>query len=141
MYILDTDHLSLLEWNNAESLILQIRLEKVQHELLNTTIVNYEEQMRGWMERVARANDRQNLLSSYSRLELHIKTFAGIPLLSFSTKAADIFESLQKAKIRIGAMDLKIAAIALANDATVLTRNVAHFGKVPNLKVEDWSGF
>jgi tRNA(fMet)-specific endonuclease VapC len=36
-------------------------------------------------------------------------------------------------------MDLKIAAIALAYDATVLTRNVSDFGKVTGLKVEDWA--
>jgi tRNA(fMet)-specific endonuclease VapC len=45
---------------------------------------------------------------------------------------------LVKSKIRIGTMDLKIASIALANDATVLTCNARDFGKVPNLRIEDW---
>ena len=43
------------------------------------------------------------------------------------------------AKIRVGTMDLKIAAIALANDSTLLTRNIQDFSKVPDLKIEDWS--
>ena len=141
MYILDTDHLSLLEWGSADSIALQFRLDTVPPERLTTTIVNYEEQMRGWLERAARASTREQLVSSYSRLELHIKTFEGIPLLPFDASAADHFAQLQKAKVRIGTMDLKIAAIALANDATVLTRNIAHFGKISSLKVEDWSGF
>jgi tRNA(fMet)-specific endonuclease VapC len=46
---------------------------------------------------------------------------------------------LQKAKLRIGTLDLKIAAITLAHDATLLTRNTADFGKVPGLKFEDWT--
>ena len=35
-------------------------------------------------------------------------------------------------------MDLKIASIALANDATLLTRNTNDFRRVYGLRVEDW---
>jgi tRNA(fMet)-specific endonuclease VapC len=53
--------------------------------------------------------------------------------------AAEQFQRLQLLRLRIGTMDMKIAAIALANDATLLTRNLADFGKVPGLRVEDWT--
>ncbi len=59
--------------------------------------------------------------------------------LDYDAKAAAEFERLRQARIRIGTMDLKIAAIALANGATLLTRNLTDFGKVPNLRAEDWS--
>jgi len=35
-------------------------------------------------------------------------------------------------------MDLKIACIVLAYDATLLTRNVTDFAQVPELRVENW---
>ena len=38
----------------------------------------------------------------------------------------------------IGAYDLLIAGVALANNLTVVTRNVREFARVPNLKVENW---
>jgi len=47
-------------------------------------------------------------------------------------------DSLQRARTRVGTMDLKIASIALANDATLLTRNTSDFKRVPDLRIEDW---
>lgn len=138
-YVLDTDHFSHLERDNADSLVLQIRLEQVPAEHIVTTIVNYEEQMRGWLERVARATTRERLLFSYNRLQIHVSTFNGVPLMPFDEKAADVLEHLQKAKIRVGTQDLRIASICLANAVTLLTRNLSDFGKIPGLKVEDWS--
>ncbi len=35
-------------------------------------------------------------------------------------------------------MDLKIAAITLAHDALLLTRNIADFERVPGLRAENW---
>jgi tRNA(fMet)-specific endonuclease VapC len=60
-------------------------------------------------------------------------------ILSYDVRAHAIFQSLQAQKIRIGTQDLKIAAIALANDAVLLTRNRRDFEKVPNLLIEDWT--
>ena len=49
------------------------------------------------------------------------------------------FQRHRRARIRIGTMDLKIDAIALATGATLLSRNRADFEKVPGLTVEDWT--
>jgi tRNA(fMet)-specific endonuclease VapC len=40
----------------------------------------------------------------------------------------------------IGPYDLQIAAIALAHDLTVVTRNLREFERVPALRVENWLG-
>lgn len=38
----------------------------------------------------------------------------------------------------IGELDLFIASIAIANKQTLLTRNIKHFERVPDLTVESW---
>ena len=35
-------------------------------------------------------------------------------------------------------MDLRIACIVLAHNATLLTANLRDFRKIPDLRVEDW---
>jgi tRNA(fMet)-specific endonuclease VapC len=35
-------------------------------------------------------------------------------------------------------VDLMIAAVALANDLTLVTHNTRHFQGIPNLRLEDW---
>ncbi len=138
-WALDTDHLSILERGGSAALPLQMRMGQVVGYEIGTTIVSYEEQMRGWLAYAAQARTPERLIQAYSRLELHIQTFRDTPLLPYNVLAADEFERLQQAHIRIGTSDLRIAAICLANDATLLTRNLKDFGKVPGLRAEDWS--
>jgi tRNA(fMet)-specific endonuclease VapC len=57
---------------------------------------------------------------------------------AFDEAAADAFQTMKLQKVRIGAQDLKIASIALANNAILLSANLVDFQKVPGLKVEDW---
>lgn len=47
--VFDTDHMSLLEWGDEGSESLRERLADAAAEVVATTIVSYEEQMRGWM--------------------------------------------------------------------------------------------
>lgn len=139
MLILDTDHLSMLEWTNSTTLGLQRRLGRVDPDEVVTTIITYEEQMRGWLARSAQANTTGKMLTVYERMLKHIETFRDLTILPFDAEAATQFDQLQQARVRVGTMDLKIAAICLANNATLLSRNLKHFQQVPGLVVEDWS--
>jgi tRNA(fMet)-specific endonuclease VapC len=60
--------------------------------------------------------------------------------LKFDAAAAKEFDTLRQSRKlkRIGRVDLLIASITLANDATLVTRNLRHFRQVPNLKVVNW---
>ncbi len=49
------------------------------------------------------------------------------------------YNSLLALRLNIGGMDLRIAAIALEENATVITRNLRDFGRVPGLACENWA--
>ena len=49
------------------------------------------------------------------------------------------FDALRQQKLNIRSNDLRIAAVALENNATVVTRNFQDFKQVPGLIIEDWS--
>lgn len=51
---------------------------------------------------------------------------------------AKIRLNLERKGNPIGPNDLLIAAIALANDLTLVTHNKSEFGRVTNLKIVDW---
>ena|SRR5579859_5657913 len=139
MYLLDTDHLSVLERSGAESQRLRRRLQTVSPDDVAATVVSYEEQTRGWLGFIAKARSSEEQVTAYSYLQRHLQVFCAIPLIAFDQAAAVIVQRLQKQRIRIGTMDLKIAGIAVAQDATLLSRNVTDFQKVPGLRVEDWT--
>ena len=139
MYLLDTDHMSLLERGGAEGETLRIRLRSIPPDDAATTIISYEEQTRGWLARIARAKTAKGQVALYRQLRRQLANYCQITIADFDERAASEFERLRRSRIRLGAMDLKIAAIALAQDATLLSRNLSDFGRVPELRVEDWT--
>lgn len=62
--------------------------------------------------------------------------------LPFDDVAARLFgeirHALASAGKQIGPLDTMIAAIALANDLTLVTHNTADFSRISGLKLEDW---
>jgi tRNA(fMet)-specific endonuclease VapC len=139
MLVLDTDHMSVLEWGGDHSATLRERLANFGQNEVATTIISYEEQIRGWMAYLARARNLTQEVEAYYRLRRHLDNYREIPVLDFDQEAAAEFERFRRERIRVGSMDLRIAAIAISRDATLLSGNLKDFRKVPGLKVEDWT--
>jgi tRNA(fMet)-specific endonuclease VapC len=140
MFLLDTDHVSLLDRaDNAAGLRLRERLKAIPGEDWGTTIISYEEQVRGWLSYLARAKNLAQEIDAYRRLKKQLETYCQLIVLDFDDRAAAEFRRLRKAFPRLGLHDLQIAAIALAYDATLLSRNRKDFGRIPDLKLEDWT--
>jgi tRNA(fMet)-specific endonuclease VapC len=138
MLILDTDHLTEYQkGTSAEAQRLKQRLEEAE-EPFGTTIITVEEVMRGWMAAIRRTTDPVRQINAYRKLRQLFRFFATWDVLDWTPASATRFSELKTAKTRIGTMDLKIASIALANDATLLSRNVKDFQNVPGLRVVDW---
>lgn len=139
MYLLDSDHMSLLERGGPEGVKIRNHLRTVPPDDVATSIVSYEEQTRGWMGRLASSKQPEKQMNDYFELKRLLNNYCRIAVVEFDARAVSEYKRLRQERVRIGTMDLKIAAIALANDATVLTRNSSDFSRVPNLKFEDWS--
>jgi tRNA(fMet)-specific endonuclease VapC len=137
MLVLDTDHLVELDRASPEGTTLRAKLEGAG-EAIATTIISAEEQLRGWLAQIHRTRDPHKQIAAYERLHRRIDFFAAWHVLSWDAACADRYQALRRARIRIGAMDLKIASITLVNDATLLSRNLSDFRQVPGLPVEDW---
>ena len=136
LFVLDTDILSL--YRRGQPLVVQRMLQQSLNTLA-TTAITVEEQLTGWYTLLRQQKSRQQLARAYQNLVETVVELNQFRLLSFTEEAIDRFETLRSQKLGVRANDLRIAAIALVNGATVVTRNVADFGRVPGLLVENWA--
>jgi len=140
IYVLDTDDMSVLERaESGEGARLRERLGQMPPEERGTTIISFEEQIRGWMGYLSKARQLAKQIEAYRRLHRQLDTYGQMVVLDFNEAAAIAFQRLNQSRLRVGTMDLKIAAIALAHDATLLSRNLRDFRQIEGLKVEDWT--
>jgi len=139
-YVLDTDHLSVLQRRTEPAYSkLSEKLGRYSPDLIFTTIISFQEQCQGWMAFINKAKTAEQLITAYAKLESLLQLFSVSQILSFDHKANELAEDLRRQRIRIGTMDLRIAGIALSHNAVLLSRNLSDFGKVPSLRVEDWT--
>lgn len=134
-YILDTDTVTHQQRGHKRILA---NLALVDRSTVATTVITMYEQLRGRLAAVNRKQNEAQIQLSLLRLQETQRYFCTAQMLTFDEKAADIYRDLVGKKIRIGTQDLRIASIALANDAILVTANKKHFSQVPMLRVYDW---
>lgn len=136
LWILDTDHLSLLQRGHS---IVEQRIRNISVDDIAMTIISAEEQLYGRLNLIRRAKSPETLISAYQWLQETLDDFKTANILDFNAQAISLYQELLNQKIRIGTQDLRIAAIALSVNGILITRNQRDFAKVPNLVFEDWS--
>jgi tRNA(fMet)-specific endonuclease VapC len=135
-YLLDTDHVSL---NQRGHPLVSTRVQDAGPTQLRISVITVEEQLRGWLALIRNATTPEARVRAYTRLRMAVEYFASVSLLDFTREADALVTELRRQGIRVGTQDLRIAAIALANGATLVTRNARDFHQVPGLVIADWS--
>jgi tRNA(fMet)-specific endonuclease VapC len=79
------------------------------------------------------------VVRAYHNLLATFFYFRTITVIDFDEQAQTFFTRLRAQGMRIGTLDLRIAAIALSRDATLVTRNRHDFTGIPSLDIDDWS--
>ena len=136
LWVLDTDHLSLLQRAHSEVIA---RLRSLPLEQRATTIVNAEEQLRGRFAMIGRARHASEWVTTYSAFQATLRDLMPLRLLPFDDAAAIEFLRLKSTLRQVGTQDLKIAAIVLSVGGILVTRNQRDFARVPDLKMADWT--
>jgi tRNA(fMet)-specific endonuclease VapC len=129
-YLLDTN--VCIVYLKGRNLNLKLRLDAIPIEEIAVCSVVKAELCYGAMKS---ANSERN----FALQQGFLNQFVSLP---FDDLAATTFGTIRaQLEIRgmpIGAYDIQIAAITLANNLTLITHNTREFERVDGLQIEDW---
>ncbi len=129
-YLLDTNIVSKLM---KQDLPVLTRVARVPRRLIGMSVISVLELEFG----LEHAGQPEPLVERYARVR---KTVPLRPLPDgLAAHYARVRNELEKRGTPIGALDLVIAAHAMADGAVLVTNNSKEFSRVKGLRVEDWS--
>ncbi len=130
MYLLDTN--TCIQFLNGTS--LSIKEQFKQHSANEIALCSMVK-----AELLYGARHSQRVEANLLRLQ---QFFAPLVSLPFDDRCAEEYAQIRADLSRqgklIGPNDLLIAAIARTHDAILITNNTGEFGRVVNLRIEDW---
>jgi tRNA(fMet)-specific endonuclease VapC len=139
-YIVDTDHLTILQLQSGREFIhIRAHLQAQSGAVLRTTVIRFQEHVQGWLAYIHKARTDERIWRGYARLSTLLRDYCRAIVLPFDEAAQARFDQLRSQRLRVGTLDLRIASIALSTGATLLPRNLRDFRKVPGLAVDDWT--
>jgi tRNA(fMet)-specific endonuclease VapC len=136
LYLLDTDTVSRFRLGNAA--IIR-RVLAMPSEKICLSVITVEEQLNGWYTQLRQQQSDARLAEVYERLTRTAEFFGQFRILTFDTVAIARYRELEKARLNVGKMDLRIGAIALTQQAIVVTSNVRDYSRIPGIVYEDWA--
>jgi tRNA(fMet)-specific endonuclease VapC len=138
--LLDTDHISLALRGNPKIVDQLKSLDKTEWAV---SVISIQEIFNGWIVSLNDPRYCNQQVELYTRLWKSNEFFSLAQVLNFDSAANAVYKQLLQSNPGLGKRrldkDVKIAAIALSNQAVVATRNQQDFALIPKLSIEDWS--
>ncbi len=129
--LLDTNIVSEFMRSNI-NVMQRVDEHMAQYGYVNISIITYFEVLSGLLYR-----DAKKQLSKFLKF-VELNRVAPMTLIS-ARFAAEVTADLRKRGMPIEPTDTLIAGIALENDFVDATNNIAHFSRIKNLEVENWT--
>ena len=139
MYLLDTSVVSNFLDERRYYPQLTTKILSQPPEQIFISIITVEEILQGALASVQKAKRKPSVTKAYQYFDDLFSALHRFQILSYTPEAKDIYQSLPAKIKRIGTQDCRIAAIALANNFTVISVNVNDFVSIGLTKVEDWT--
>ena len=139
MYLLDTNVVSnfLDERRYYPQLTTRILSQPSEHIFIS--IITVEEILQGALAAVHKVKRKSSVIKAYKYFEDLFTALHRFQILSYTSEAESIYQSLPAKIKRIGTQDCRIAAIAHANKFTMVTLNVNDFVSTGLTDVENWT--
>jgi len=75
---------------------------------------------------------------AYDLFQQSLDDFQHFAILPYTPQAEFLFQQWREQRIRVSTHDLRIAAICVAQQAALVSRNRRDFERIPGLSVEFW---
>ncbi|NIA05116.1 MAG: PIN domain-containing protein [Proteobacteria bacterium] len=132
MYLFDTDIITNIFKKKPSTKLLEKLAGTARRDQFISTITISEIVYGAWKSRQSRRH-----LDNLEKILL-----PSVNILGFDAKAAYVCGSLraglEKSGTPLALADLEIAAIAIANELTLVSGNLGHFSRIEGLKLENW---
>jgi tRNA(fMet)-specific endonuclease VapC len=131
LVLLDTDTLSEIMRGRSSNIVQKAREYLKTHGQFRISIITRYEILRGLKAKQA--------FRQITLFEERCRKSVVYPLIDdIIVKASDIYAYLYQQGLLISDADILIASTALVNNLTLITGNLEHFNRIPNLVSQSW---
>lgn len=118
---------------------ITVRIVRAEPRSIVISMVTVSEMMKGVLNLLQRMEKVGRDVAGFEEMDRFYRAWQIFPIAPHTEEAHALFSAFSPAVRRIGRPDCQIAAIAIASDYTVVTRNVRHFAQIPGAVYEDWT--